>query len=231
MKRILIAAPLRQDIDVFLEYQKSLDALVIPNGVVVDRFFVVNDCPEIVPYIKGEHITLNSGDEYKKTETDHIWTPHNLAKMPILRNACITRCLEGGYDYMFSVDTDLILHSMTLKTLLDADKDIISEIFYTDDWSNAWQYDQCTGCVPCGTTGGLFKVGMTGALTLIKSEVFRKGVDYSPIPNIRRALWGEDRWFCIRAACAGFEMYADTHFPATHLFTRSEFEKYMGEVK
>ena len=44
MKRVLIAAPLRQKVEIFREYQKGLDNLIIPDGVSVDRFFVVNDC-------------------------------------------------------------------------------------------------------------------------------------------------------------------------------------------
>ena len=39
MKKILITAPLRQDIDIFQEYQKGLDALEVPEGYEVSRFF------------------------------------------------------------------------------------------------------------------------------------------------------------------------------------------------
>ena len=38
MTKILITAPLRQDIDVFLEYQKGLDAMEVPEGCEVSRF-------------------------------------------------------------------------------------------------------------------------------------------------------------------------------------------------
>ena len=34
-------------------------------------------------------------------------------------------------------------------------------------------------------------MGMTGACTLVKRKVFEAGVDYTPIPNIRKALRGE----------------------------------------
>ena len=67
---------------------------------------------------------------------------------------------------------------------------------------------------------------MTGALTLVKRGVFEAGVGYAPIPNIRRALVGEDRHFSVRAACAGFRMYLDTHCPATHLYTEEEYQKF-----
>ena len=72
----------------------------------------------------------------------------------------------------------------------------------------------------------VFALGMTGACTLVKRKVFEAGVDYTQIPNVRKSLRGEDRHFCVRAACAGFEMWVDTHCPAVHLYTREEFENY-----
>lgn len=225
--KVLLAAPLKQSIGIFREYQKALDALIIPPGVEMDRFFVVNDCPEIIPEIRGEYEIINTGDLYEKAVNDHIWTKDNLEKMPRLRNATIRRVLDYGYDFLFSVDTDVILQPETLQALLAADKDIVSEIFWTQGWCNAWMYDQATGMLDEWKTPGLYECGMTGACTLIKSGVFRCGVDYSPISNIWKALWGEDRFFCVRAACAGMEIYVDTHYPATHLFTDSEYQNYM----
>lgn len=225
--KVLIAAPLRQSVGVFCEYQDALDRLIVPDGVTVDRFFVVNDCPEVIPEIRGDYIVMDTGDNYAKAANDHIWTITNLDKMPQLRNACIQRVRDGGYDYLFSVDTDLILQPETLKTLIEADKDIVSEIFWTNGWCNAWMCDQSFGMLDEWKTPGLYQCGMTGALTLMKAEVFRAGVDYTPIPNIVKALWGEDRTFCIRAACHGFEMWVDSHYPAEHLYTDTEYQNYL----
>ena len=229
MKRILITAPLRQDTDIFQEYQKALDALEVPEGYEASRFFVVNDCREIIPAIRGaEYVVEDTGDEYRKTEDDHIWTHELMAKMSGLRNRTIREALDGGFDYWFSVDTDLVLQPQTLRHLIGADKDIVSEIFWTKHWCNCWDYDQYSPPREIWRKPGVYRVGMTGACTLVKTEVFRKGVDYTPIPNIRKALRGEDRHFCVRAACAGFEMWVDTHCPATHLYTREEYRKYMA---
>lgn len=235
MKRVLITAPLKQQPTIFREFQASLDALIVPPGVTVDRFFVVNDCPEIYQEICGaDYTVLNTGDLYQKTHNDHIWTVQNLAKMPQLRNETIKRALDGGYDFWFSVDTDLVIHPETLRVLLDADKEIVSEVFWTQSktggwWCNAWQYDQADadGRLREFAVPGLYRVGMTGACTLAKTEVFRRGVSFDPIPNIRKVLWGEDRWFCIRAAVLGVEMWLDTHFPAEHLFTDAIYREFM----
>ena len=229
MKKILITAPLRQDVKIFQEYQKGLDALEIPVGFCVRRFFVVNDCEEVIPYIRNaEYIRMDTGDEYRKTGDNHEWTLELMAKMSGLRNRTIEEMLDGGYDYWFSVDTDLVLDPWTLYRLIEADKDIVSEIFWTQHWYNAWERDQYSPPREEWRKPGLYKVGMTGACTLVKRKVFEAGVDYTQIPNIYKALRGEDRHFCVRAACAGFEMWVDTHCPATHLYTEEEYKKFMA---
>ena len=101
MIRVLIAAPLRQDPKIFEEYQAGLDSLIIPDGVSVDRFFVVNDCWEVVPYIRdAEHVEVNHDEilMYK----DHFWTKELVSDMSVYRNMTIRKALEGGYDYLLS---------------------------------------------------------------------------------------------------------------------------------
>ena len=234
MKRILITAPLRQETDIFLEYQKGLDALEVPEGYAISRFFVVNDCREVIPFIENAEWTeTETGEAYEKTGNDHLWTLDLMRKMSGLRNMTIRKMLDGGYDYWLSIDTDIVVDPRTLKTLIEADKDIVSEIFWTKApsgfyWCNAWMADQSAGMPEDWKKPGLYRCGMTGALTLVKRRVFEAGVDYTQIPNIRTALRGEDRHFCVRASCAGFEMWIDSHCPATHLYTREEYNNYMA---
>lgn len=234
MKTILITAPLRQDADIFEAYQTGLERLEVPEGYGVSRFFVVNDCNEVIPFIRGaEWIRAETGETYEKTHNDHLWTPELMTKMSGLRNMTIRRMLEGGFDYWLSIDTDIVVQPQTLRQLLEADRDIVSEIFWTQApsgqyWCNAWLADQSSGMPEEWRKPGLYQCGMTGALTLVKRRVFEAGVDYTPIPNIKRALRGEDRHFCVRAACAGFDMWIDTHCPATHLYTRRIYQEYMA---
>ena len=236
--RILITAPLKQDLKIFEEYQRGLDEMVIPEGFSADRFYVVNDCPEVAPHIRSAvYITHNTGDVYRKASDDHLWNRENLMKMSSLRNMTILYMLRGGYDYWMSVDTDIVVDPHTLEYLLAADRDIVSEAFWTEgpngEWCNAWMYDQydTDGKIDAWKTPGLYQVGMTGALMLVKRRVFEAGVGYAPIPNIRKAVIGEDRYFCIRAACAGFDIWMDTNAPATHLYTETVYQEYMKRRK
>ena len=234
MKRILITAPLRQDADIFAAYQDGLDRLEVPEGYEASRFFVVNDCEDVIPQIRNaKYVTMNTRDEYTKTGNDHLWTMDLMAKMSQLRNITILEMLDGGYDYWLSIDTDIIVDPRTLKTLIRADKDIVSEIFWTQApngryWCNAWMHDQAAGMPDEWKRPGLYRCGMTGALTLVKRKVFEAGVNYTQIPNINAALRGEDRHFCVRAACAGFELWIDSHCPARHLYTRQLYYDYMA---
>ena len=231
MIRVLIAAPLRQQPKIFREYQKGLDQLIIPEGVKVDRYFVVNDCPEVIPEIRDADWEENNTEDVIVYH-DHIWPGELLDRMSELRNQCVKRTLEGGYDYMLSVDTDLVLEPHTLQVLLEAQKDIVAGLFWTNGWSNAWNYDQADGYDPEWEKPGLYEIGGSGALMLISRKVFEAGVDYTKIHNIRKCMKGEDRHFCIRAVCAGFGIWADSHCLPVHLYREPDYRKYMaGEVK
>ena len=234
MKKILITAPLRQEPKIFQEYQESLDRLIIPDGFTVERFFIVNDCPEVIPFIKNAaYITHDTGDRYTKVPDDHLWTTENFHKMSNLRNMTIIFALNGGFDYWLSADTDLVLNPHTLEYLIAADKDICAEVFWTVSkcglWPNAWMYDQCDYGDQSDNweEPGLYQVGGTGALLLVKRRVFEAGVGYARIPNIKNVLVGEDRFFSVRAACAGFDIWLDTHAPAWHMYNEQMYQEWM----
>lgn len=68
-------------------------------------------------------------------------------------------------------------------------------------------------------TPGTYEVGGLGACTLIHRSVLAAGVNYSPVPGISDSLiWGEDRWFCIRAAAYGFRLWADANLIPYHVY-------------
>ena len=224
--KILIAAPLRQDPKIFREYQEGLDRLELPDGVTADRFFVVNDCDEVIPEIRNAEYIVNNSKNVTIYH-NHLWTGELVNKMSEMRNQTIRKALDGGYDYLLSADTDLVLHPKTLKVLLETGKDIVAELFWTNGWSNAWAYDQADGYNPAWEKPGLYEVGGTGALILISRKVMEAGVDYTNIPNLRKAVFGEDRHFCIRAVCNGFKIWADNHVNPIHLYTEKAYEEYM----
>ena len=215
-----------------MAYKKGIAELQVPDGYTVDTFYVINNCPELKDCMgrTDEWIEINSDHEYEKTDNDHIWTKDNMEFVGSLRNRTIQYALANGYDYWFSIDTDLVLHPMTLKQLIEADRDIVSEIFWTNGWCNAWMEGQANGMQQTWQLPGLYRCGMTGACMLVKRRVLEAGVNYTYIKNIRNTVKGEDRHFCVRAECAGFELWVDTHYPATHLYTERDYLEYKKKI-
>ena len=236
--KILIGGPVRQDRDIFTEHLKSLRSLGLPEGCTADRYFIFNDCDLSSCLAPGERYEIiNTGDEFVCTEQTHSWSYRNFDKMPMLRNRMLELALSGGYDYYFLVDSDLVLRQETLRHLLEQKKDLISELFWTPlepsggwCWQNAWEYDQASAspeAIEMWKKPGVYPVGGTGACFLMSRKVIEAGVSYTPIRNIR-CFFGEDRWFCIRAVVAGFDIFIDTQCEPIHLYRRSAYEQYVG---
>jgi hypothetical protein len=227
MKRILIGAPVRQDHLTFYKYLKALNQLDT-KGCQVDFFFILHNSPRLKRFLKpSQYIEFQSENEYIRDEETHHWTGENLKDVAKMKNALLRYTLEKKYDYFFLVDSDLILLPQTLQTLLSHKQEIVAEVFWTqwtpeaDEQPNAWMFDFYSFTYDRQyeqfRNKGLHLVGMSGACILIKSEVIRAGVNYSPIYNVSHSLW-EDRAFCIRAAVHGYKIYLDTTCPPEHLY-------------
>lgn len=239
--KILIASPVRANeqwkTEVFKLYLKSLDKLEKPCQT--DRLFLLHESDHLIPLCACEAMLVQADSEFVTDEVTHRWDWKTTAIVAQMRTFLLNTALERGYDYIFLVDSDLLLHPKTLVKLVEAQKDIIAEVFWTK-WNpdipelpNGWHMDQyhfrSFEEMNSWKDPGIYKVGMTGACTLISRAVMEKA-SYNPIPNL--SIWGEDRWFSIRAACAGFEIWLDTHYPCVHLYRQSEYENYMkGLVK
>ncbi len=153
----------------------------------------------------------------------------------------IDKAIEEEYDYLFLVDSDLIIHPETINYLLKANKDIISEVFWTkwepnaDKQPQVWISDEYKQWVQQRgetlseeevveryqqfiskmRTPGVYEVGGLGACTLISRKALQAGVNFKQIKNL--SFWGEDRHFCIRAVALGLSLHVDTHVPPLHL--------------
>lgn len=233
--RVLIGGPVRQDPNIFRAHLEAIDRLWLPSGWEAARYYVVNDCPEVVPLLgPGEYEVIDTGDPYLRTEATHHWSSSNLDKMARLRNRMREVVLEGGWDWYLLVDSDVVVSPWTLVRLLSTGHRIVANIYWTEYrpgsgvyWPNCWDYGQAIiEDVRRWIPPGVYEVGGTGACCLIHRSVYEAGVDYTPIPALRQ-LWGEDRWFSVRAQCAGFRLWIDTREPVLHLYRREIYDEYM----
>ncbi len=256
--KILIGSPVKQKEHILREFLTSLGELNITDCI-VDYFFV-DDCDEQTPsdmllkfkpgdasvfIVKATSITKN-GSNYDL----HNWDYNIIDRIADLKNWIIDFARQKGYDYLFLIDSDIVLHTETLQRLLFLKKDIVSNVFWTkiSKWDyyepQVWLMDQRWFFDPSDTRAkskifrtakhmefiemlkekGTYKVGGLGACTLISRKVLMAGVNFSKLYNI--SFWGEDRAFCIRAVAAGFELYVDTFYPAYHIYR----ENYLSGV-
>jgi hypothetical protein len=225
--RILIGAPVRQDHQTFYKYLKGLNQLNL-DGHKVDYFFILHNSPRLKRFLKpNQYIEYTSENEYFKDENTHHWSNHNLIDVIKMKNGLLKYTIENNYDYFFLVDSDIILKPETLKTLVDHNKYICAELFWTawnigdEEMPNAWNADfysfNSSSEYAKWRNKGLYKVGMSGACILIHRKVIESGVNYTPIENVSFSLW-EDRAFCIRANVHGYDVWLDSTCPPQHLY-------------
>jgi radical SAM superfamily enzyme YgiQ (UPF0313 family) len=236
---ILICVPARQKENIFKLHIESLNKLKILANVSIHRLFVLHNSKNLKQYLMPSDFVLNieSDEEYKTDEKGHHWNDHNINVIASIKNQVLE--MAKNYDYIFWVDSDLILHQNTLCNLIEADKDIISNIFWTrwkpeelEEEPNAWDLDTYSFFEDTKEkyrTPGTYLCGGTGACILVSTDVYKSGVNYNPIYNI--TFWGEDRWFSLRAVCAGYELYVDTHNPAFHIYRESYIKKAIDYIK
>lgn len=254
MVKVLIGSPICQDPKILEEFLLSIKELD-KEGIQVDYCFIDDNSDAtskiILNRFKNENnnVTILFGcdnTQYTCDEYTHRWNQCLVDKITEFKNNIIKFALERDYDYLFFVDSDIILNPKTLKRLVSLDKEIIADIFWTkwnpqaDELPQVWMKDAYTLYDFTANSGmtdmeasqktkefidmlrkpGTYKVGGLGACTLISKEALKKGVNFDPVYNV--SFWGEDRHFCIRAAVLGIQLYVDTYYPAYHVYRQSD---------
>ncbi|MEF3307165.1 glycosyltransferase [Paenibacillus sp. GYB003] len=255
-KRVLIASPVHQRPSILRPFLDSLGELKRTNANVGYLFYDDNedeasrDLLHAFRESRPGTIVLRSDREtsasYSRDEYTHYWKEELIWKVADMKDRMLRHALERGYDYIFLVDSDLVLHPLTLERLIETGKDIVSNIFWTRwqpntiEMPQVWLRDEYTMTAKRrGETltdeesaartkhflamlrvPGLYEVGGLGACTLISRKAIRAGVRFAEIKNL--SFWGEDRHFCIRAQALGFDLFVDTHYPAYHLYREAD---------
>lgn len=251
--KILVASPVRQSPFILKEFLIELSKIDCTD-IQLDYLFV-NDNQEDLSYrllnafsVDGSKVIVwdsEKKDNYVCDNETHHWDDSLFSKIASFKNQMIEYAKSNKYDYLFFIDSDILIRPETVLHLIAQKKEIISEIFWTK-WKpehfylpQVWLYDQKTMHEPDqfknpnkGTIEflktlsrpGVYKVGGLGACTLISKSALDKGVNFSPLYNIR-FLRGEDRFFCVRAAALGIQLYVDTHLPAFHIYRESDLIK------
>ncbi|HRD56065.1 MAG TPA: glycosyltransferase [Parachlamydiaceae bacterium] len=265
-KRILVGSPVRQKPAILEEFLASLKRQE-QNGYQLDYYFV-DDNDNVESSQKLEMFSKECGSKcilvkpqnqiqetYVCNEVTHFWKDALIWKVAAFKDDIIDYAVENNYDYLFLIDSDIVLHPNTIGHLKNQNKDILSNIFWTA-WSlgcmeqpQVWLFDEYTqhqvipGLKPTDDeikaqvyefyaklrVPGVYEVGGLGACTLISKHALQKGVNFKKISNL--TFWGEDRHFCIRATALGLQLFVDTHYPSYHIYREANLSGVDAFVK
>lgn len=258
---VLIGSPVHQKPEILEQFLLSLKRLN-KDGIEIHYLFIDDNEIEYSSKLlnefsqKEKNVVIYKGENpasYVCNEDTHQWKENLVWKVAGFKDMIINIAIEYGYDYLFLIDSDLVLHPKTLQKLIEVKKDIVSNIFWTS-WHEGeiklpqvWLKDVYTQYqIERGEQlsqdevirrfhsflnqlrqPGTYEVGGLGACTLISKYALEKGVCFKEIKNL--SFWGEDRHFCIRAGALGIPLFVDTHYPAYHIYRMSDLagvEKY-----
>ncbi len=254
--KILIASPIRQKPAILKEFLVSLRELdtsgfdiwylFVDDNTDPESSAILNTFSKKVPNVMVHR--ADTGDKYVCDDVTNHQKERRVWRVAAFKDMMIKIADEYGFDYIFFIDSDLVLHPLTLHELVNSNKDIISNIFWTKWQPDApklpqvWLMDTYTQHRQARDEKinpetalvrrqhflnqlkrpGIYEVGGLGACTLISRKAIKLGVSFSQIPNL--SFWGEDRHFCIRAAALGLKLYVNTQYPAYHIYRESDLE-------
>lgn len=266
MTRILIGSPVRQKPNILEQFLLGLEEAK-KDELEVSFFFVDDNTDEEsstllkdyserfdVVLKKGKELIDNSIDNQYVCDDDHHWKSENIHRITVFKDSIIEYALKTNYDYLFLVDSDIVIDKRILLHLISRNVEIVSNVFWTQWKVNGHISPQCfwipdlfqqnTAFNQAISTDeasrirlemvtklrkpGIYKVDGLGACTMIACSALEKGVRFKEIPNL--SVPGEDRHFCIRAGALGIDLWMDTVFPVYHIY-REEYLDRVDEYK
>lgn len=228
MLKVMIGCPLRNRAWVLPRYLACLEKLDKKSNQ-QQYCFISNDCSDHSPQILAEFARRHSG-EVRLIEKNyaspggHRRGQYNLEHLAELRNLLLDAFLESDCDYLFSLDSDILVPAHTLTQLLADDGDIVSalvcnghEVGDTDIYnilerSSDGSYRHMRNF----PRDRVFPVDCSGAAYLIKRTVIASGVRYASQGG------GEDIAFCEAARSRGFNILCDGRVECIHLMQESQ---------
>lgn len=229
----------------FLKYFLSTLSNIDYNKKNIVYYFVVNnsddDVLKMIDEFKASISTSASGrsviiDVYNFDlidKKDREWSNSLLHHMGIMRSMCLDKGKELNCDFIFTVDSDIVVPRYLLKQLIGRQLPIVSPVFFSK-WSNTKSintFPQLTGLKKykgnenymCRDSTKFFEVGILGAITLINIKYINSRINYLDWEN--NQLWGEDAIFCTKLSIEGVKLYGDYSFDITHLDNEKDFKE------
>lgn len=238
-KRILIAVPVNEQEKIFKEYLISLNSLKIPKDYEINKFFILSKNSTLSTMLKSEEYCYEDKNFLiDKEKGFHNWSKEKLINIAILRTKILEKARNEKYDYLFTVDSDILLHPNTLIHLLNLKLPIVTEAVWTknpdgitilDGQYEGWRHFKNRDY----HKPGLYEINWGGMVTLIHSSIFNiETIDYYPIKEVF-GEYSEDWSFYCKIYChfPDFKTYVDTKYPGRHLYNESCYQRWIKDKK
>lgn len=248
MYKILVGSPVRQKSSILREFLLGLEE--VEKGQHQVTYYFVDDNTEATSsellreFAQNNDVIIKKGTELYNEDAhyeEHVWHAANLGRITVYKNEMISHCIANEFDYLFLIDSDIVIDKKCMLQLLSDKVDIVSNVFWTQWRKNGILTPQCfwipdiyiqdkafnvpmtfeeahairMDMVEKLKKPGIYKVDGLGACTMISRRALEMGVSFKEIPNLR--IPGEDRPFCIRAGALGIDLYMDSNYPAYHI--------------
>lgn len=236
-KRILIAAPVNEQEKIFKEYLFSLNSLKIPKEYTVNKFFILSKNSSLSSLLqKNEYIYENNNFSIDKEKGYHNWTIEKFLNIAYLRSCLLEKAREENYDYLFTVDSDILIHPKTLEHLLKLNLPVVTEGVWTKNPQNIslmdgqfenWQHFKNKNY----NTSNIYEINWGGMITLIHSSIFNiKTINYMPLKEVAGEFSEDWSFFCkIYCHFPDFKLYMDTTYLGRHLYNESCYNRWIKE--
>lgn len=135
--KILIGSPINQDPDILKEFLLSL-ANLQTDTMEIHYFFIDDNQNEESSRLlrhfarwKNDVAILSAKEDsiYIRTDFTHFWNDALIWKVARFKDMLIEQAKFEEFDYLFLVDSDLLLHPDTLHTLISTKKKLFQRYF------------------------------------------------------------------------------------------------------
>lgn len=231
---VITASPYRYCLDEFI---KSVRSFIYNNF----DLLIVDNSKDNSYYDLLKSINLNViKDEYTEDIRERLVHSRNILRDYIL---------ENNYDYLLSLEQDIIAPKDTINRLIRHNKDVVTAVYFKlveksyfeknklikkakelypvlFQFAPKEMHDKMRFVLPSEVQGDkFFKVRGCGLGCILMSKKVLKKISFK---TVKGNTSYDDLWFCDDAIKNGFDIYADTSVKCKHLFLKKDKNLFKG---